>query len=46
MDVKVPTDLLGITPLTYVANPARTISEQLKPACQELRKLIRGLGAL
>lgn len=46
LDLKVPTDLLGITPLTYVADNARTLTEQLKPACHELRKLMRGLGAI
>jgi predicted nucleotide-binding protein len=46
LDLKIPSDLLGITPLTYVSAPNRTLTEQLGPPCNELRKLIRGLGAL
>ncbi len=46
LDLKIPTDLLGITPLTYLANHKRSLAEQLGPTCNELRKLMRGLGAL
>jgi CRP/FNR family cyclic AMP-dependent transcriptional regulator len=46
LDMKIPTDLLGITPLTYIHNGARSLSQQLGPPCNELRKLMRGLGAL
>jgi CRP/FNR family cyclic AMP-dependent transcriptional regulator len=45
LDLKIPTDLLGITPLTYV-NSGHALYQQLGPACNELRKLIRGLGPL
>ena len=46
LDLKIPTDLLGITHLTYLRNGSRLLADQLRPACNELRKLIRGLGAL
>jgi predicted nucleotide-binding protein len=45
-ELRIPTDLLGITPLTYVHHPSRSLAEQVAPPCQELRKLIRGLGPL
>lgn len=43
-DVKIPTDLLGITPLTYVKS-ARNLTIAMAPVCTELRKAIGGLGA-
>lgn len=46
LDLKIPTDLLGITALTYVRNNSRSLADQLRPACNEFRKLVRGLGAL
>src|SRR4051812_8139664 len=45
-DLKIPTDLLGIGPITYVARPGTSIAEQLGPACNVLRKAMRELGAL
>lgn len=41
-EIKIPTDLLGITPMTYIAGA--NLSAQLGPACQELREIIRRLG--
>ncbi len=45
-DLKIPSDLLGITPITYVCRDGCTLSEQLAPAATELRRAIRDLGAI
>ena len=45
-ELKIPTDLLGITPLTYVHVPAESLATQLGPPCDELRNLLKGHGAL
>jgi CRP/FNR family transcriptional regulator, cyclic AMP receptor protein len=41
-NVKIPTDLLGITPLTYLEG--RSLVTAIAPVCTELRKVIGGLG--
>ena len=43
-DVKVPTDLLGITPLTYVYRAGGNLAAAIAPVCTELRKVINNLG--
>jgi CRP/FNR family cyclic AMP-dependent transcriptional regulator len=43
-DVKVPTDLLGITPLTYVYRGGGNLAAAIAPVCTELRKVINNLG--
>jgi CRP/FNR family transcriptional regulator, cyclic AMP receptor protein len=45
VDIKLPTDVLGVTPVTY--DPARTadLRSCLGTACTELRERIRRLGA-
>jgi CRP/FNR family transcriptional regulator, cyclic AMP receptor protein len=43
-DVKIPTDLLGITPLTYVVRKGGNLTTALAPVCTELRKVISALG--
>jgi CRP/FNR family transcriptional regulator, cyclic AMP receptor protein len=43
-DVKVPTDLLGITPLTYILGKGGNFSAAVAPVCTELRKVIANLG--
>lgn len=43
-DVKVPTDLLGITPLTYHGHKSGDLSTILGPVCTELQKVIQQLG--
>lgn len=45
-DLKIPTDLLGITPVTYVASKGERLEVVLGPVCTELSKRIRELGAL
>jgi CRP/FNR family transcriptional regulator, cyclic AMP receptor protein len=43
-DVKIPTDLLGITPLTYIYRGGGNLSAAIAPICTELRKVINNLG--
>lgn len=43
-DVKVPTDLLGITPLTYIYRKGGNLSAAISTVCTELRKAIQTLG--
>lgn len=43
-DVKIPSDLLGITPVTYVMKPGTSLEVALAPACHEIRKAITKLG--
>ena len=43
-DVKIPTDLLGVTPLTYVYRPGGNLASAIGPVCTELRKVISSLG--
>jgi predicted nucleotide-binding protein len=43
-DVKIPTDLLGITPLSYKLSKGGNLTRALAPVCTELRKIISGLG--
>jgi CRP/FNR family transcriptional regulator, cyclic AMP receptor protein len=43
-DVKIPTDILGVTPLTYVYSGDSNLSAAIAPVCTELRKVISGLG--
>ncbi len=45
-DLKIPTDLLGISPITYVANKNAKIEVLLGPVCTELAKRARELGAM
>lgn len=45
-DLKIPSDLLGVTPITYVDDKKSKLQDQLAAPCEELRQLIRGLGAL
>lgn len=44
-DVKIPTDLLGITPLTYIYRNGNDLTTAIAPVCTELRKVIKKLGA-
>jgi CRP/FNR family transcriptional regulator, cyclic AMP receptor protein len=43
-DIKIPSDLLGITPVTYVMKPGCPIEAAIAPACHEIRKAITKLG--
>ena len=44
MDLHLPTDLLGVTPLTYVADRSdRNLLAALEPSCNRLRRAIHSL---
>lgn len=43
-DVKIPTDMLGITPLTYNYREGGDLTRAIAPVCTELRKVIARLG--
>ena len=43
-EVKIPSDLLGITPVTYVLKPNGNVSVAMGPVCTELRKVIVEMG--
>jgi predicted nucleotide-binding protein len=43
-DLKIPTDLLGITPLKYAPSQSPSLAERLAPACAELTEMILQLG--
>jgi len=43
--LKIPTDLLGLTPITYKSGEGSRLSVNLEPVCNELRRLIATLGA-
>ncbi len=45
-DVKIPTDLLGITPLTYIYREGGNLSAAVGTVCTELRKVVNDLGVL
>ena len=43
-DIKIPTDLLGVTPLEYIRGTSETLASRLGPVSNELRKLIKQMG--
>jgi CRP/FNR family transcriptional regulator, cyclic AMP receptor protein len=44
VDLKIPSDLIGVTPLTYEAGAGDDVSALLGPICTRLRRVIRELG--
>jgi CRP/FNR family cyclic AMP-dependent transcriptional regulator len=44
MNLKVPSDLLGLTPLDYGAGPPEELATRLAPACNDLRAIIKNRG--
>ena len=44
--IKMPSDLLGFTPLEYAAGAADTLTSRIAPVCTEIRKLIQELGPI
>ena len=44
IDIKIPTDLAGITPLTYEPSPQCELPSAVAPACNQLRNLILKAG--
>ena len=43
-DVKIPTDLLGVTPINYVKNASGNVAAMVGPVCTQLRTEIKKLG--
>jgi CRP/FNR family cyclic AMP-dependent transcriptional regulator len=43
-EIKMPTDLLGINPITYVLKKSGDLTTAVAPVCTELRKAIKMLG--
>jgi predicted nucleotide-binding protein len=46
VDLKLPTDLLGLTPIDYDADTTRPLDARMTPVCHELRRLIATLGPI
>jgi CRP/FNR family cyclic AMP-dependent transcriptional regulator len=44
VDIKLPSDLLGITPLEYAEGNQDTISSRVGPICTAVRKAVQNLG--
>ena len=45
VDMKIPTDLLGVTPLDYALGEEATLPSRIAPVCTELRRMIKQLGS-
>lgn len=45
-DVKIPTDLLGITPLQYVPDSRKSFADQIANVTKDLREIVLELGAV
>jgi CRP/FNR family transcriptional regulator, cyclic AMP receptor protein len=43
-DIKMPSDLLGITPLEFAPGTPDTLAPRLGPVCNDIRKLVAHLG--
>lgn len=43
-DIKIPTDLLGLTPLSYKSDDSHDLAALLGPACNQLRNIINKIG--
>jgi CRP/FNR family cyclic AMP-dependent transcriptional regulator len=44
IDIKIPTDLLGVIPLDYAEGPQETLTERIAPVCTSLRRIIMQVG--
>jgi CRP/FNR family transcriptional regulator, cyclic AMP receptor protein len=44
IDIKIPTDLLGVTPLDYAEGLPETLTERIAPVCTCLRRIIMQMG--
>jgi CRP/FNR family cyclic AMP-dependent transcriptional regulator len=45
VDIKIPTDLLGITPLHYEQGDSKDLAVRIEPVCAQLREIIYKRGA-
>lgn len=46
LDLKIPTDLLGVTKLLFHRRPGRTLARNLQPVTAQIRKLINKYGPI
>ena len=44
VDIKMPTDLLGVTPLLYTPTDARHLKTRMRPVCDQLKKALTEQG--
>jgi predicted nucleotide-binding protein len=44
VDIKIPSDLLGVTPLEFSAGDPSTLSARIAPVCTQLRKVLQEMG--
>ncbi len=45
IDIKIPTDLEGLIPLTYMPGPEREVAAAVAPACDQLRNQVLTTGS-
>jgi CRP/FNR family cyclic AMP-dependent transcriptional regulator len=43
-DLKMPSDLLGVTPITYALGDESSLDARIAPVCTQIRKIINKLG--
>ena len=43
-DIKIPTDLLGLTPMTYKSGDRNDLASSLGPVCDQLRRIVNEVG--
>jgi CRP/FNR family transcriptional regulator, cyclic AMP receptor protein len=43
-ELKIPTDLLGISPITYISSTGSKLEVAISPVCTEIAKRVRELG--
>jgi predicted nucleotide-binding protein len=43
-NIKMPTDLLGITPVEFAAGNTASLPARIAPVCNEIRQAVLGLG--
>lgn len=46
VEMKIPSDLLGVRPIDYPMGDAEGITARLRPACTEIRKIVERLGPI
>jgi CRP/FNR family transcriptional regulator, cyclic AMP receptor protein len=44
IDIKVPSDLLGVTPIEYASGQPETLRIRIAPVCNQVRKVLAELG--
>jgi predicted nucleotide-binding protein len=44
VDIKIPTDLLGLTPLDYAQGEESTLTPRIAPLCTEISRIVKQIG--